>query len=86
MERAKKKHIFPIGVGASLLLVTVLLATTDIASPLIQYLHENSISPLAGAICILAGILGIYLVFRILVKLGNNLLPDGSEDEESKQT
>lgn len=81
MAKEKRKYLFPIIVGAGLLGVTVFLGTTDAISPLIQYLHTNSISPLAGILCIIAGLAGFYGVFRILVKLGNSFLPEPEKEE-----
>mgnify|MGYP001552978484 CR=1 FL=1 len=84
MAKEKKKLLFPILVGIGLLSVFVFLGTTDVISPLIQYLHTNSISPLAGAVCIIAGIAAFYTVFRILVKLGNTWLPEPEENRSEK--
>lgn len=72
-------------VGAFLLGVTVFLGTTDTISPLIQYLHTNNITPLAGVVCVVAGIGAFYAVFRTLVKLGNSLLPEPEESQEKKK-
>lgn len=74
-----KKLLFPLVIGAGLLGVMIFLANTSAVRPLIQYIHTNSITPLGGVICIVAGLAAFYTVFRILVKLGNDMLPDGAK-------
>lgn len=79
MEQRKKKLVFPILVGLGLVSVIIFLGITDTISPLIQYIHTNSINPWAGVLCVIAGVAGFYTVFRLLVKLGSHFLPDQKE-------
>ncbi len=71
-----KHTLVPVTVGIVLVALVAVVALTDLFSPLIVYLHDKEITPLGGILCIAFGILGFYLVFKILVKLGDIMLPD----------
>ncbi len=76
-ERKMNKHtLVPVTVGIVLVVLVAVVALTDLLSPLIVYLHNKDITPLEGILCVAFGILGFYLVFKILVKLGDIMLPD----------
>ena len=78
----KKSFLLPITVGAGLTALVAVIALTNLFDPLIDYIHENSITPLGAILCIIFGIAAFYGVFKILSKLGNNMLPDAEDDKK----
>ncbi len=75
MEK-KKSLLLPVSVGVGLTLLVAVIALTDVFYPLINYIHENSITPLGGVLCIILAVVWIVCVYNILTRLGNNMLPD----------
>lgn len=63
-----------------MIIVVLILALTDVASPIVQYIHSDSITPLGVALCIVAAIIAFYGVFKLLAKLGESFLPDEDDD------
>ena len=60
---------FLIGLGAT-------MAFTDLFDPIIVFIHSKNITPLQAGGCVLGAILGFYLVFHLLVRLGAYFLPN----------
>lgn len=71
--------MLPAVVGTAIIIFIILLATTDLFSPLAQYLHDYTIIPIGAAACVITAIAIMFVVFKLLVKLGKSLLVD--EDE-----
>ena len=82
MAETNNKYIFPIIVGLGIIGVILLIASTDIMSPVIEYIHTNSITPIGAIGCIVAAIAFFYLIYKLLIKLGKSLLPS---DEAGKK-
>ena len=81
MKKGYKKIVLPVFVGLGMIIVILILALTDAASPLIQYLHTDSITPLGVILCVIGAIIAFFGVFKLLAKLGESFLPD--EDDEN---
>lgn len=72
-----KKNIWvPITTAVFLLGLGTIVALTDLFDPLIAFIHTGEITPLQGLFCIVIAILGFYLAFNVLVRLGAYFLPD----------
>ena len=80
--KKKSSPLLPVSVGIGLTLLVVIIATTPTFDPLIDYIHTNSISPMGATICIIAAVFAFFAVFKILSKLGRNMLP---EDRDPKK-
>lgn len=72
----KNKFILPFLVGSAFIISVVILAVTDLFTPLVEYLHDFTITPLGALVCLLASILIFYAVYKLLVKLGESFLPE----------
>jgi len=68
--------ILPISVGVGLIVLVAVIATTNTFDSVIDYIHTNSITPIGIGLCILAAGFAFFTVFKILSKLGCNMLPD----------
>ena len=82
MAQTKQKYILPIIVGSAIIAVMALFAFTDVADPVIKYIHTNSITPLGAVICLVATAVAFYSVYKLLVKLGGSFLPENDQDEK----
>lgn len=84
MARTKQKYILPVIVGLGIIAVIALLAYTDVADPVIKYIHTNSITPLGAVLCLVATAIAFYSVYKLLTKLGESFLPENDQDDTSK--
>jgi len=75
----KKKIITPLLFLAAFIGCVVVLAVTDVFTPIVQYLHDFTITPLGAVVCFLAAVVMGYGVYKILVNLGKSLLPGDDE-------
>ena len=71
----KKQIWIPVSVGVLLIALLLTMALTDLFQPVITFIHTQKISPIQAIICVLAAMLGFYLVFKVLAKLGEYFLP-----------
>ncbi len=71
-----KSHWLPFGVIIFLIALGGLMAFTDLFQPLIQFIHNQDITPLQAVACIFGALVGFYFVFHLLVRLGAYFLPD----------
>jgi len=71
----KKQIWIPVSVGVLLIALLLAMALTDLFQPVITYIHSQNITPIQAIICVLAAVLGFYLVFKVLAKLGEYFLP-----------
>ncbi len=78
----KTKNKFPFIVGGGLLALLLILSLTNFFSPLAQYIHDYTITPVGAIGCLVAAVIALYGVYKILSKLGQSLLP---EDDEKKE-
>lgn len=78
----KSSLLLPICVGVGLTLLVVVIATTTTFDSLVDYIHTNSISPIGAIICIIAAGLAFFTVFKILSKLGRNMLPEDTDPKK----
>lgn len=79
MNKSSKRNIrVPVVVLLIFIMVLFLMAFTDMFMPLIAYIHSQEITPLQVLFCIAGSILGFFIVFKVLVKLGEFFLPDDS--------
>ncbi len=81
MAQKKRKYILPIIVGLGIISVMALFAFTDIADPVIKYIHTNSITPLGAVLCLVATAIAFYGVYKLLAKLGESFLPEDDQDD-----
>ena len=86
MAHSKRNFVLPILVGAGLIAIGAIFALTDIASPLIQYIHTNSITPIGTLLCGVAAVVAFYTVFKVLSLLGKSFLPEGENDTPDKES
>lgn len=82
MAQKKQKYILPIIVGLGIISVMALFAFTDIADPVIKYIHTNSITPLGAVLCLVATAIAFYGVYKLLAKLGESFLPEDDQDDK----
>ncbi|BHH82528.1 hypothetical protein [Desulforhopalus sp. 52FAK] len=66
----------PVSVCLSLITLGLLMAYTDLFQPLITFIHSKDITPFQAIGCILGALVGFYIVFHLLVRLGAYFLPD----------
>lgn len=86
MVQIKQKYILPVIVGLGIIAVMALFAYTDVADPVIEYIHTNSITPLGAILCFVATVVAFYIVYKLLAKLGASLLPENDPDDTSKNS
>lgn len=66
----------PISVGFFIIGLGGIMAFTDLFQPIIVFIHSKDITPLQAGSCILGSIVGFYIVFHLLVRLGAYFLPE----------
>ena len=83
MAHSNRKFILPILIGVGLIAIGAIFALTDIASPLMQYIHTNSITPIGAVLCGVAAVVAFYTVYKLLSLLGKSFLPEDEKDTTS---
>jgi len=71
-----KNIFFPISVSLFLISLGLVMAYTDIFQPVIAFIHSKEITPIQAIGCILGAMIGFYIVFHLLVRLGAYFLPN----------
>lgn len=71
----KRQIWIPLCVGFCLVGLVVTMALTDLFQPLISFIHSQNITLLQAVGCFFGAIIAFYLVYKVLVKLGEYFLP-----------
>jgi len=71
-----KNSWIPIFVSLIFIGLGALMAFTDLFHPIIVFIHSKNITPLQAMACIFSSLIGFYIVFHGLVRLGAYLLPE----------
>ena len=73
---ATKNILIPALVFILFIVVLLVMAFTDLFEPVIVFIHSREISTLQVIACVVGAVLGFFLVYKVLVKLGQFFLPD----------
>lgn len=77
MKNSTNKSVWiPLSLLIFFIAVLLLMAFTDLFIPLISFVHFQEITAFQALLCIIGSVLGFFLVFKILVKLGEFFLAD----------
>lgn len=80
----ERSILTPILVGTALIVSMVVMAVTNVFTPLIQFIHTGEITAAQGLLCIIASAVGFGLILKLLVMLGGYFLPQ-TERKRSQQ-
>ncbi len=79
MAEFNTRFILPLVVGCGIVAVVMVIALTDLADPLINYIHTNTITPAGAILCIIFSGVGFFAVYKLLAKLGTTFLENDEE-------
>jgi hypothetical protein len=71
-----KSSWIPISVSLLFIGLGAIMAFTDLFHPIIVFIHSKNITSLQVGACIFGSVIGFYLVFHFLVRLGSYFLPE----------
>jgi membrane protein implicated in regulation of membrane protease activity len=71
----KRTIVTPVVVAAGFILMVVLMAITDVFTPVIQFLHTGEITLLQALWCLVASVIAFGLALKLLIMLGEYFLP-----------
>ncbi len=71
-----KSSWIPICVSLIFIGLGALMAFTDIFHPIIVFIHSKNITPFQAVACVFGSLIGFYIVFHVLVRLGGYLMPE----------
>ena len=70
-----KSILIPVSISLFFICLGAIMAFTDLFHPIIVFIHSKNITPFQAGACILGSVVGFYLVFHLLVRLGAYFLP-----------
>jgi len=71
-----KSSWIPISVSLLFIGLGAIMAFTDLFHPIIVFIHSKNITSLQAGACIFGAVIGFYIVFHVLVRLGAYFLPE----------
>ena len=71
-----KSSWIPISMSLVFIGLGSLMVFTDLFHPIIVFIHSKNITSLQAGACIFGAVIGFYIVFHVLVRLGVYFLPE----------